>query len=68
MNNLNNMPGMPMGGQQQQRTFAMQFQNPMATGNPKTGPIDNAWQQNVSLEGRENVIKTLYVIPSFQSR
>jgi hypothetical protein len=70
MNNLNNMPGMPMGGQQQQqqRTFAMQFQNPMATGNPKTGPIDYSWQQNVSREGRDNVIKTLYVIPSFQNR
>jgi hypothetical protein len=69
MNNLNNMSGMPMGGQQQQRpAFPMQFQNQMATGNQKTGPVDYSWQQNVSREGRDNVIKTLYVIAFFQNR
>lgn len=58
MNNLNNMAGMPMGGQQQQRAgYPLQFQNPQSQVNPK--PIDYTWQAGYSREARDNMIKNM---------
>ena len=61
MSNLNNMTGIPMGGQQppQRQQFSMGFQNQLGTGNPNPGPIDYTWQNSINRETRDNVIKTL---------
>ena len=61
MNNLTNMNGMPMGGQQQQRqAFTMQFQNnQLGTANPGPVAMDYAWQANFTREQRDNIIKSL---------
>lgn len=62
MNNLTNMPGMPMGGQQQQRPpFAMHLQNQAVTMNTNPGATDYSWQANISREARDNVVKNLYL-------
>jgi hypothetical protein len=62
MNNFNNMTGMPVSGQQQQRAaFPMQFPNQAAMGNSKTGSFDYTWHANISRELRDNVIKNLYL-------
>jgi hypothetical protein len=60
MNNLNNMNGMPLGGQQQQRpAFTMQFQNNQLA-NANSGPVaDYTWQGSMTREQRDSIVKML---------
>jgi len=66
MNNLNNMTGLPLGGQQPQlrQQFAMGFQNQLgtnqlATGNPNPVAVDYTWHAAISRETRDNLVKQL---------
>jgi hypothetical protein len=59
MNNLNNMNGMPMGGQQR-KPFPGQYQNQLgAAANPTPVSVDYSWQSSHPPELRENVVKSM---------
>ena len=64
MNNLTNMNGMPIGGQQRP-AFTMQFQNQVGAANPAPVTLDYSWQSAYSRDQRDNIIKSLYSLARF---
>jgi hypothetical protein len=60
MNNINNMNGMPMGGQQR-KPFPMQLQNQQQLGAANQTPVsvDYSWQSNHPPEFREGAVKSM---------
>jgi hypothetical protein len=61
MNNLTNLPGMPMGAQQRP-AFTMQFQNQVGAANTAPVAIDYSWQAAYTRDQRDTIVKSLYLL------